>query len=72
MGVITGGSADEAAAALPLRASLTPALPLRLAEEKDNVPCLKPPELVERCALVELDLCGAMIVVVESRGDGGG
>jgi multisubunit Na+/H+ antiporter MnhF subunit len=33
-----------------------------LAEAKDNVPCLKTPELVERVVLV--DLCGVMIVVV--------
>jgi hypothetical protein len=61
MGVTTGGSADDAAA-FPLRLSLTLVLPLRLAEVKDNVPCFKLPE---RCALVELDLCGAMIVVVK-------
>jgi hypothetical protein len=52
----------EVAAVFPLRLSLAPLLPLRLAEAKANVPCLKPAELVERCALV--DLCGVMIVVV--------
>lgn len=61
MGATAGGSTEEAAA-FPLRLSLAPLLPLRLAEAKDNVPCLKTPELVERVALV--DLCGVMIVVV--------
>jgi hypothetical protein len=61
MGATTGGSTEEAAA-FPLRLSFAPLLPLRFAEAKDNVPCFKTPELVERCALVEL--CGAMIVVV--------
>lgn len=45
-----------------MRLSLAPLLPLRLAEAKDNVPCRKTPELVERVVLV--DLCGVMIVVV--------
>lgn len=62
MGATTGGSADETAA-FPLRLSLALALPLRLEEEKDNVPCLKPSEVLERCA-VELGLCGGMVVVV--------
>jgi hypothetical protein len=59
----TAGVSTEEAAAFPLRLSLAP---LRLAEAKDNVPCLKPPELVERWTLV--DLCGAMnvVVVIES------
>ena len=49
-----------------MRLSLTPLLPLRLAEVKDKVPCLKLPELVERWVFA--DLCGAMnvVVVVES------
>ena len=62
MGAMTGGSAEETAA-FPLRLSLALALPLRLEEAKDNVPCLKPSDVFERWAL-ELDLCGAMIVVV--------
>ena len=52
----------EVAAVFPLRLSLAPLLPLRLAEAKAKVPCLRPAELAERCALV--DLCGAMMVVV--------
>src|SRR5260221_13798768 len=62
MGAMTGGSADESAA-FPLRLSLALALPLRLEEAKDNVPCLRPSEVFGRWAL-EPDLCGAMIVVV--------
>jgi hypothetical protein len=62
MGATTGGSADETAA-FALRLSLALALPLRLEEAKDNVPCLKPSEVLERCA-VELGLCGGMVVVV--------
>ena len=58
MGAIVGGSM-EVMAVFPLRLSLAP---LRLAEAKDKVPCFKPAELDERCALV--DLCGAMMVVV--------
>lgn len=58
----TVGASMQVTAVFPLRLSLAPLLPLRLAEAKDKVPCLKLPELVERCALV--DLCGAMMVVV--------
>jgi hypothetical protein len=61
MGAIVGGSM-EVMAVFPLRLSLAPLLPLRLTEAKDKVPCFKPAELDERCALV--DLCGAMMVVV--------
>lgn len=61
MGATVGGSM-EVAAVFPLRLSLAPLLPLRLAEAKDKVPCLKTPELIKRCALV--DLCGVMMVVV--------
>jgi len=61
MGATVGGSM-EVAAVFPLRLSLAPLLPPRLAEAKDKVPCLKLPELVERCAIV--DLCGVMMVVV--------
>ena len=52
----TTGCSMEVAAVFPLRLSLAP---LRLAEAKDKVPCLK---LIERCALV--DLCGVIMVVV--------
>jgi len=55
----TTGCSMEVAAVFPLRLPLAPLLPLRLAEAKDKVPCLK---LVERCALV--DLCGVIMVVV--------
>ena len=48
--------------AFPLRLSLEPLLPLRLAEAKDNVPCRKTPELVDR--VVRVDFYGVMIVVV--------
>ena len=61
MGTTTGVSTEEAGA-FPLRLSLTPLLPLRLAEVKDKVPCLKLPVLVERWVFA--DLCGAMNVVV--------
>jgi hypothetical protein len=60
MGATVGGS-TEVAAVFPLKLSLAP-LPPRLAEAKDKVPCFKLPELIERCALV--NLCGAMVVVV--------
>jgi len=66
MSVIAGGL-TEAAVSLPLRLSLALRLPLRLAEVNDNVPCFKPPEPLERGAFVELDLCGAMLVVVEMQ-----
>ena len=59
MGATVWGSM-EVAVVLPLRLSLAPLLPLRLAEEKDKVPCIKPPEFVERFSLA--DLCGAMTV----------
>ena len=64
MGATVAGSAGEAAD-FPLRLSLAVVLPLRLADVKDIVPCLKPPELFNPCALAELDLWGAMTVVVE-------
>ena len=52
------------AAGFPLRLSLALALPLRFAEAKDSVPCRKLLDLVESPVLEELDLWGAMVVVV--------
>jgi hypothetical protein len=52
------------AAGFPLRLSLAPVLPLRFAEAKDSVPCRKLLDLVESRVLEELDLWGAMVVVV--------
>ena len=48
----------------PLRLSLALVLPLRFAEAKDSVPCRKLLDLVESRVLEELDLWGAMVVVV--------
>jgi hypothetical protein len=64
MGATVVGSTGDAAG-FPLRLSLAVVLPLRLADVKDSVPCLKLAELFKPCALAELDLWGAMTVVVE-------
>ena len=63
MHVTVVGSAG-AATDFPLRLSLALELPLRFAEAKDSVPCRKLPDFVGSRALDELDLWGAMIVVV--------
>ena len=62
MDVTVAGSA----AGFPLRLPLAPVLPLRFAEAKDSVPCRKLLDLVESRVLEELDLWGAMVVVVKA------
>jgi hypothetical protein len=58
-------------AGFPLRLSLALVLPLRFAEAKDRVPCRRLLDLVESRILEELDLWGAMVVVVVVRVSGG-
>lgn len=62
MDVTVAGSA----VGFPLRLSLAPVLPLRFAEAKDSVPCRKLLDFVESRVLEELDLWGAMAVVVRA------